>query len=315
MSCWRKVVQILLLLLILVVSAESLSSTDMPPRYSTRSARMSTVKITTYNVLSSHLAAPGWFQACKPEFLDPKYRLESLKRKLDEECASNSVICLQEVSHSWAGPLHSYFANRDYHLVTALYGNRMNNYMGVAIAVPLQKYDILDVNIQKVSDTKIMPKKPKITFFQEFLMTVKSFIVKLSVMFKLYRPPIDIWDNILYRHNQMICARLKDKNSSKSFVVGTYHMPCMFDKPAVMVTHTALSAQHIQRYAERLAREDARSCPASPSQNSSETDDELKIDPIIFCGDYNFKPSSSEYELITTGKLDKQVCCSIFFFV
>lgn len=270
-------------------------SLPMPPRYATRnSSRLSAkVKVTTYNVLSSHLAAPSWFQACNPEYLAPKYRFESLKKKLDEECESNAVICLQEVSHTWAGPLHSLFAKTGYHVINALYGNRMNNYMGVTLAVPLDKYDILDVNIQKVSDTKIMPRKPKLTYFQEVLQQVQSFFVKLAILFKLYRPPFDVWDNVLYRHNQMVCARLQDKESGKSFVVGTYHMPCMFDKPAVMVTHTSLSAKHILRYAEQVS--------------ADESSGERVVDPVIFCGDYNFKPGSAEYELITKGQLDEKV--------
>ena len=46
-----------------------------------------------------------------------------------------------------------------------------------------------------------------------------------------------VWEVALQRANQMLCVRLKEQ-SGKSFVVGTYHMPCMFDFPAVMVSHT-----------------------------------------------------------------------------
>jgi len=253
------------------------------PRYSTRGAThalsMGTnVKVTSYNVLSSHLAAPSWFQACNAEYLDANYRLQSLKNKLEAEIAENAVICLQEVSHTWAGSLHAYFASRNYHFVTALYGNRSNNYMGVAVAVPLSKYTVEDVNIQRIVDTKYTRRKPKPTFWGGLLNYFQSWVLKVATALKLYKAPFDVWDSALYRSNQLISARLQDKETSKSFVVGTYHMPCMFDYPSVMVIHTALSAQHILKYADGL--------------------------PSIYVGDYNFKPSSAEYEVITKGKID-----------
>lgn len=261
-------------------------SAAIMPRYSTRGATRAlsmgtNVKITSYNVLSSHLAAPSWFQACAAEYLDPEYRLNSLKSKLDDEIAQNAVICLQEVSHVWAGSLHAYFSSRNYHFVTALYGNRYNNYMGVAVAVPLSKYTIEDVNIQRVVDTKYSPRKPKPTYWVGLLNYFRGWVLKFATMLKLYKAPFDVWDSALYRSNQMICTRLQDKETSKSFVVGTYHMPCMFDYASVMVIHAALSAQHILKYAASL--------------------------PSIFVGDYNFKPTSAEYEVMTKGKLDNKV--------
>lgn len=322
-SC--RVLQLLLAFWLVCFSTLSLSYSfpfNMPPRYSTRSSQrmMSTqVKVTSYNVLSSHLAAPQYFRACKPEFLDAKYRLESLKSKLESECATNAVICLQEVSHTWSGKLHAFFAERNYHFVTALYGNRFDNYMGIAIAVPIAKYDLLDVNIQKVSDTKVMPPKVKPTFLGGLLLSLQSWVLKVATMLRLYKAPFDVWYNILYRHNQMLCARLRDKETAKSFIVSTYHMPCMFQYPSVMVAHTALSAQHALKYATQVAVEDQKKIAkateeTNASSSSTESPDEnvataaVVPDPIIFCGDYNFKPESSMYQVITHGGLESRVC-------
>jgi endonuclease/exonuclease/phosphatase family metal-dependent hydrolase len=58
-------------------------------------------------------------------------------------------------------------------------------------------------------------------------------------------------------------------------------MPCMFKLPSVMVTHCALSAQHIQRWA--------------------------KDDPYVYTGDFNIKPDSSQYQLLTQGNLETKV--------
>lgn len=57
-----------------------------------------------------------------------------------------------------------------------------------------------------------------------------------------------------------------------------------------MVTHCALSAQHIQKFA--------------------------KADPFVYVGDFNIKPDSSMYALLTQGTIEKKVrLVAVFFFV
>ena len=89
---------------------------------------MSSVRVATYNVLSSHLGGADYFTSCKPEHLDASARLVTLKKKLDAEIESKAVICLQEISTPWACLLHVYFASKGYHMVTGLYGNKFNGY-------------------------------------------------------------------------------------------------------------------------------------------------------------------------------------------
>lgn len=267
------------------------------------------VKITTYNVLSSHLAGANHFTHCIPEYLDAKYRLDKLKTKLEKEIEDQAVVCLQEISQNWAANLHTFFAHRGYHLITGLYGRKFNGYMGVAIAVPLAKYDIDSVDITRIADTKRMPYKPRpvYSFVGQIYKTIYHHLLKWAEYFNFYTPAIDVWDSALYRTNLMICTRLSLKNThtpdtvlttespesteesvvsappakKQSFVVGTYHMPCMFKLPSVMVTHCALSAQHIQKYSGH--------------------------DPYIYVGDFNIKPASSPYQLLTEGTLDAKV--------
>ncbi len=50
---------------------------------------------------------------------------------------------------------------------------------------------------------------------------------------------------------------------------------------SVMVTHCALSAQHISKFA--------------------------KNDPFVYVGDFNIKPGSSMYKLLTEGTIDPKV--------
>lgn len=64
---------------------------------------VTTVRVATYNVLSSALAGPAHFPGCKPEDLAASARLPRVLAKLEAEVDRDAVICLQEVSLTWAG--------------------------------------------------------------------------------------------------------------------------------------------------------------------------------------------------------------------
>ena len=55
-------------------------------------------------------------------------------------------------------------------------------------------------------------------------------------------------------------------------------MPCMFYLPKVMVIHSALCSQYVQNYANGA--------------------------PAILTGDFNIKPGSTPYKILTEGKVD-----------
>jgi hypothetical protein len=116
-----------------------------------------TMRVVSYNVLSSHLSSPSHFISCDPKHLAAENRLPKVKAKLNSEIASEAgssrpIICLQEISQSWEGPLHVFFASHNYHFITGLYGRKFNNYMGIGIAYPCDKYDLLDADIARLSD-------------------------------------------------------------------------------------------------------------------------------------------------------------------
>ena len=70
------------------------------------------------------------------------------------------------------------------------------------------------------------------------------------------------------------------------FLFLTSYYPAFLE---VMVTHCALSAQHIQRFA--------------------------KDDPFVYVGDFNIKPDSSMYQLLTQGSLDTKVSIFLRFWL
>lgn len=248
------------------------------------------IRICTYNVLSSHLSQPDWFSSCAPEHLNPTNRLQKLQLKLEEEMEIKSIICLQEVSQLWSGKLHVFFAKNNYYFIHCLYGNKMNNYMGVGIAIPIDQYIIKDSNTVRIGDMRSLPREKKSQS------NSLSLLQKLKKVWGIFFPSPyspskkDIWQESLDRKNQLVAVTVKDKRNSRSFIVATYHMPCIFQIPAIMSIHCSLSAKYIQDLSKRQ--------------------DNI---PFIFCGDFNIKPDSQQYKLLTNGTLDTNVRYFLFY--
>jgi 2',5'-phosphodiesterase len=206
-----------------------------------------------------------------------------LTKKIDPEIARGSVICLQEVSNDWAAKFHAYFASKNYRLVTGLYGKKFDGYMGVGIAYPIAKYDVVDIDITRVADTKSLF-KPKVYDRSKsvFLAKLNDLLGYLGLKVSK-KPPVSsraemIWDEALYRFNQMVTMRLKDKQTGSEFCVATYHMPCVFKTPPIMSIHCALAGQHVHRVANGA--------------------------PYVLAGDFNIKPRDSMYRLLTEGSVE-----------
>jgi mRNA deadenylase 3'-5' endonuclease subunit Ccr4 len=86
-----------------------------------------TVRVATYNVLSSSLCSASYFSHVADEkFCSSKYRLEGLLTKLSTEIDKNAIICLQEVSLAWTGKLHAFLEAKNYGFVVSNYGTRFN---------------------------------------------------------------------------------------------------------------------------------------------------------------------------------------------
>lgn len=89
-------------------------------------------------------------------------------------------------------------------------------------------------------------------------------------------------------------------------------MPCAFFLPAVMMIHCALSVQHTQRLAKSFGSSNASIRGGnnnSPTEQKSDSSDSIKEsnsipsgpDPYILVGDFNIKPDSNMYRMITEG--------------
>lgn len=278
------------------------------PATQTLATTASTVRIVTYNVLSSHLARPSHFTKSDPDHLCAARRLPKVLKILEDELhgSPKPVFCLQEVSQDWAGKLHAFFAANNYHFVTGLYGKRFNGYMGVGLAFSLDQYEALDIDVSRLSDQRLggWPKPPEVAnrglIGSAYDLLVKdiigSFVLKptkklITMGNKMVgKPPrrdaIDPWEMSQNRFNIMLFARLRERSppnapnpSPKTFCLSTYHMPCAFFAPMVMNIHAEMVAQRTQKLSGG--------------------------DPHVLAGDFNIVPGSSTYNLITNGELSK----------
>ena len=233
-----------------------------------------THRIVTYNLLSSRLARPDYFTSCQPRDLKSKVRLPKILDALTGEVARGSILCLQEVSTSWAGELHSFFAAHDYHLITALYAGRKSGYMGVATAIPRARYSLETVRIERLSDGRDW------SWLRHWTVTARNWAHaitrRMTSRIHLEHPQFFAQR----RFNQLIFTRLQDRQTRVSFCVGNYHMPCVFFVGQVMTIHLAMLMQRMQSL--------AGACP------------------LIVTGDFNIRPGTDHYNLIATGKMSNE---------
>lgn len=118
-------------------------------------------RVFSYNVLSSHLSAPSHFTTLDPAHLSPPARWSKIMTKIGAEVDNKSILCLQELSRPWSGPLQTYLSNVDYELITGLYGRPFNGYMGIALAFPKSEYTLEEVWNENLADTVKWPRDPK----------------------------------------------------------------------------------------------------------------------------------------------------------
>jgi 2',5'-phosphodiesterase len=300
------------------------------------------IRVVSYNVLSSHLARPDYYVNYNPDHLRAEQRLPVVLEKLEEQrtVQTNTIFCLQEVSREWAGELHTYFANCKYHFVTGLYGRSFNGYMGVAIAWPMDTFETLNVDIQRVSETNrysagsgseeggevggnsACPGWPRAPPTEESWMIripkqvvstlFTSWAVPLLIKYKVInKPDVDAWDYSQWRENLLVSVELKPKqqessssSSSSSFWVSCYHMPCAFWAPAVMTIHAELATRHVQQTLAKNKKKKYNNNNHQQELSSTTTTNQYQsksTTPFILAGDWNIKPTDTIYNRLTTG--------------
>lgn len=217
---------------------------------------------------------------CDPADLVQATRAQRLQDRLNSEVKQDAIIGIQELSQTWASSLLPFFFRENYHVITANYGPKGSDYMGVAIAWPAKLYEALETRVEKLSDVGKWPQTKK--------QSTLNWILSLPSLFlNLFRTPketFDPWQSARGRSNQIAMVRLRDRETGVTFWVASYHMPCLFgsaEKRQTMVMHSYLALKTLQSKADRTG------------------------DPYVLLGDFNLQPGQSSYKLITEGKLDQ----------
>ncbi|CAE8679490.1 unnamed protein product, partial [Polarella glacialis] len=82
-----------------------------------------------------------------------------------------------ECSIRWSGHLHTFFQQRGYHFVTSHYGLQFDGYMGIGIAFPSRKFELLATSMQRVSEGKAWDRerRPEVPPGKKLLTTLLDF--------------------------------------------------------------------------------------------------------------------------------------------
>jgi mRNA deadenylase 3'-5' endonuclease subunit Ccr4 len=267
-----------------------------------------TLRVITFNLLSSDYATPEFFPYVEKHYLDFAPRVEKVKKLLKSWMKVNFIICLQEVNTLWENTLEDFFSENNYILHSETYAN---NKLGVGIAYPFNHYTLLDID--------------------NFV--CGSYIkTKYDAMGQLQREDIDNYENIMVElsnasesKNVLISALFGVKKYgqliNKNVIVSVYHMPCKFQYNFFMASHIhAIKSQlntlyfkwnpiaskvmgRVYEKHESIQSSDRIMSSAcyreqTNSQNHSIIDKKLNCS-IILVGDFNIMPSNVMYKFLT----------------
>lgn len=281
------------------------------------------VRAVTYNVLSTGLTKGHDVDRSVAVLAEP-LRWQLLHGQLTSYTSSSPrpVIFLQEVSHSWNGKLMSFFAERGYSWFFSGYADDWSHRMGVGIAVPTEQFEVLSMRVVRPGASipprpagapappsshlwALLPFQKEINrFFAskwynalcELFTATKALVIKPPP----YQPtPSDNWHNAATRKNEMLIGVLREKDSQAAFVAATYHMPCAFRFPIIMLLHTLACMKILSAAAADAADVHAPLVPPSEAHDLASR----RSLPIVFGGDFNLTPSSALYGLLATGSI------------
>lgn len=96
--------------------------------------------------------------------------------------------------------------------------------MGILTAWPTDKMEVVDVDINRLSDTAEAWPDRKPTGLVDRV--YKSLLAPPLQLFGLHKDePESHWDMAKRRFNVLLTATLKDKATQQAFCIGNYHMP------------------------------------------------------------------------------------------
>ena len=250
------------------------------------------VRIVTYNILSTQLASPDYHIHCESKHLETEYRWEGIRKTLFTEIDNGAIICLQEVSTQWLEKLTPFFASHQYNIIGGTYGYApFDGDMGVFIAYPLKSFKLESLRLSKPRReikkcaTKILQSRLMMLFnyICGMIMYFSKFPILRSLplkdrLLKMIAKKEDPWQKAMSKDNLLVMCRFTEIVNDKAFCVATYHMPCQFTNPSLMLIHSSFVVRMISNFAGD--------------------------DPFAFAGDFNLKQTDLGYKMITEGGFD-----------
>ena len=228
-----------------------------------------TVRVVSYNLLVQIFAKSDYYVHTPPEYLQLDYRWNLIQSQLDQEMVhhENTIICLQELCLTFLPRIELFFRQRNYSFFHDLYGSQTSDYMGVGMAIPLSM-QLNSISFVKVGDYLGSLNKP-----YEKTASLFSWVESLwKFVLAQYKTPVaDPWERAILRSNTLICLQVVV--DGKSLCVGTYHMPCLYMLPDVMIIHAAAVKELMFQLAAGQS--------------------------FILAGDFNFKPTDVVYRSVT----------------
>lgn len=229
------------------------------------SSSSSSVNVVSYNVLSEKLCNWSYFDKSNPDDCDKDIRYERVSKKVAEQIELKSIICMQEVSRSWLEKMIPLFSESKYSYVSYQGHKAKNGYMGPCVAWPTERYHVKDVKMDRVTDTLKWPAWSQLSQKSE----------KNISSAKEQEEDNDSWKATRSRKNGVVLVRLCPADGGDPFVIGNYHMPCLFGSDQAcqsMVAHAIMVIRAAQKFSQD--------------------------DPLVLAGDWNITPDSATYEMI-----------------
>ena len=220
-------------------------------------------RVFNYNLLSTRLVDPEFHSRCNPDYLKTEYRWDLIEVKLWNETRRKSIICVQELSEDWICLLMPFFHKQKY---TFVYDSQ---FLGVGIAFPSEVYDLNQMSMICVGEELAKLCTP-------IIKTRITWIEYLLGFFFKQKTEEDIWELAKNKRNRIIGAFLFDKQNKEFFYVFNNHSPCDFFNPPLMTIHGHMLLKIVKEKSEGL--------------------------PYVLTGDFNSKPDSHVYSMITKNQ-------------
>lgn len=151
--------------------------------------------------------------------------------------------------------------------------------MGTGLAFKPARFEAVAVEVRRASDgLGRPPRAPRPAWLAGLLADAVSRLRKARDALLARRPAEeDDWAFSRSRFNALVLAKLRERTTGGVFVAGSYHMPCAYKRPGAMTLHAAVAAQCALAFAGAA--------------------------PLALAGDWNVKPGSPQYALLSGGAL------------